>query len=292
MDVQYSKTKLDRHNDLYVFEDNWALVDRFTLLERNYMQSPTTGMTRYDVATADQAALWNNDRTHTQREDITKRVNLDYEIPYAFGDKVSGYIKVGGSYSVKDRSNDVYEYQSYYGKGGTGGSRADVVFGMYPDFYHYTEPDYKPGKTMPGINFVDPDYQYGDVLNGISGIDLGWSGDLDFLKEVHDYFGVDEEGNPKFSDWQTYDQGIESNENDYTNREEYMAGYAMMEILIGKRIMLLPGVRYEQINTMYTANYVVENSIDPSGMASGYPQEIIVDDRENQNWFPQFEYEI
>ncbi len=284
LDVQYSKTKLDRHNDLYVFEDDWAVADRFTKEERNFAE-PYKFMNRYDVATADQAYLTNNDRTHTQREDITKRVNLDYEIPYAIGSMVSGYVKVGGSYSVKDRSSDVSQYQSYYW-GGIGGDRADIVFAMYPDFYHYTEPDYKPGKTMPGINFVDPDYQFGDVLNGITGIDLGWTADLDFLKEVHDYFGVDEEGNPKFPADQTYVRGIQSNENDYTNREEYMAGFAMMEILIGKRIMLLPGVRYEQVNTTYTANYVVENGNDPSGMQPGYPREIIVDDRENQNWFP------
>jgi TonB-dependent receptor len=290
LDVQYSKTSLDNHHDLYIFTDKYVVADRFTALERNFAD-PYQLMERYDLSTGYQAYMDNNDRTHTQREDITKRINLDWKIPYAIGDKISGNVKVGGSYSVKDRSSDVEAYRSYYW-GGIGGGRYDEVIKLYPDFYQYTEPDYKPGKTMPARNFIDPDYEFGDVLNGITGIDLGWTADLDFLKEVHDYFGVDEEGNPKYPDDQTYGLGPASNNNDYSNREEYLAGFAMVEILIGKRIMLLPGVRYEQMNTTYSANYVVENANDPSGLQPGYPQEITVDDRSNTHFFPSLNAKV
>ena len=291
LDLQYSKTNLENRNDLYVFEDNFVVQGGlFNKEERNFAE-PYQLMKRYDVSSPDQAYLDNNVRTHTLREDITKRVNLNWKIPYAFGDKVSGNIKVGGSYSVKDRSSNVEEYWSYY-FGGIGGDRADVVFAMNPDFYHYTEPEYLSGKGMPGINFYDPNYDYGDVLRGITGIDLGWSADLDKLKEVHDYFGVDAEGNPKFPSDQTYGRGVQSSQNDYSNKEEYMAGFAMMEILIGKRIMLLPGVRYENMNTTYTANYVVSNNFNPTGIQPGYPEEIVVDDRSNQQWFPSLNMKV
>jgi TonB-dependent receptor len=192
---------------------------------------------------------------------------------------------------VKERSSDVDAYQSYYW-GGIGGDRADIVFGLYPDFYHYTEPDYKPGKTMPAVNFVDPDYDFGDVLKGITGVDMGWTADLDFLKEVHDYFGVDEEGNPKFPADQTYILGPQSYQDDYSNREEFLAGFAMIELMIGKRIMILPGVRYERMNTAYTANYLVVNGNDPTGMQPGYPDTITVDDRMNEHLFPSVNMKV
>jgi TonB-dependent receptor len=185
----------------------------------------------------------------------------------------------------------VDEYWSYY-FGGIGETRADVVLGLYPDFYSYTEPDYQPGKSMPGRNFYDPNYNYGDVLKGLAGVDMGWSGDLDFLKEVHDYFGVDEEGNPKFEPDQTYGRGVQSNQNDYSNREEYIAGYAMAELLIGRRIMILPGIRWEQMSTEYTANYVVANNFEPTGLQPGYPDTISVDDRVNAHFFPSVNVKV
>lgn len=290
LDLQYSKTSLDNDNDQYYFTDKWVIEQRIERPERLFAD-PYQLMQRYDVSTGDQSYLDNNIRTHTMREDITKRLNLDWKIPYAIGEMISGNVKVGGSYSVKNRSSNVDAYESYYW-GGIGGDRADVVFGLYPDFYHYTEADYKPGKTMPGINFIDSDYDFGEVLQGETGIDLGWTGDLDFLKEVHDYFGVDENGNPKFPADQTYIKGVNSSENDYSNREEYLAGYAMVEILIGKRIMLLPGVRYEQMNTAYTANFVVSNGNDPLGIVPGYPDTITVDDRSNQKFFPSINMKV
>ncbi len=290
IDAQYSKTTLDSRNDSYRFDDLYS-VEQLLVKNELLFAEPYQLLQRYDITSADQAYLEDNIRTHTMREDITQRVNLDWKIPFAISQGFSGHVQVGGSYGVKERSSDVEEYWSYY-HGGIGGGRADVVFGLYPDFYHYTEPEYKPGKTMPGINFIDPDYEFGDVLKGIVGKDLGWTADLDFLKEVHDYFGVDEEGNPKFPADQTYGRGVQSSQNDYTNREEYLAGYAMMELMIGRRIMVLPGVRFEQLKTEYTANYLVENAFDPSGIQPGYPDTITVGDRVNQYFFPSLNVKV
>jgi len=290
LDAQWSKTTLDTHNDAYRFDDKYVVEQRIVNTERLFAD-PYQLLQRYDISTGYQAYLEDNIRTHTMREDITQRINLDWKIPFTISKGFSGHVKVGGSYGVKERSSDVEEYWSYY-HGGIGGGRADVVFGLYPDFYSYTEPDYKPGKTMPGRNFIDPDYEFGDVLKGITGKDLGWTADLDFLKEVHDYFGVDEEGNPKFPVDQTYVRGVQSYQNDYSNREEYIAGYAMAELLIGKRIMILPGLRWEQMKTEYTANYVVENGNDPSGMQPGYPDTITVDDRSNAHFFPSVNVKV
>ncbi len=57
--------------------------------------------------------------------------------------------------------------------------------------------------------------------------------------------------------------------------------------------MLLPGIRFENIQTEYTSNFVQENYFDNIGLDSGYPIPVTAD-RENSNWFPSLnlKYEV
>jgi len=291
LDAQYSKTNLENSSDQYIFEDNWAVGGVIPSNVRLYAE-PYTLWNDYNISSAIQSYLDRNIRNSTFREDITQRVNLDYRVPYTISEAVSGAVQVGGSYSVKKRSSDRESYWSYY-FGGIGGDRANRVLANNPDFYHWNEPGFRSGgPLLPGINFVDSLYDYGSVLKGVTGVDLTWSGDMDKLKRTHDYFGVDEEGNPLYPADQTYVRGVESSDQDYQNREEYLAGYIMAEILIGRRIMLIPGVRYENLKSTYTANYVVTNDFELTGMVPGYPEAITVDDRENTHWFPSLNIKV
>lgn len=290
LDAQYSLTTLDNNTDRYIFEDNYVIDDGQGVIYKDarLYAEPFTLLQLYDISTAEQAYLDPTDRSHIQREDQTARVNLNWKIPFTISDNISGNVKVGGSYSVKDRWADTDAYWSYY-HGGIGEERADIVYGFYPEFAHYSDPDYRPGQSMRAINFVDPDYDFGSVLRGVTGIDIGWTADLDFLKEVHDFNGED---NGRYPADHTYVRGVQSSVDDYTNKEEYIAGFFMMELMIGDRIMILPGVRHETMNTSYTANYVVENQFEPTGMQPGYPDTITVDDRSNQYLFPSVNIKV
>jgi TonB-dependent receptor len=133
---------------------------------------------------------------------------------------------------------------------------------------------------IAGKNFEDPNYKSRDFMDGR--YELAWSPDLDYLKFVNDSLY-----RTKADNLDEYDpiQGVLSYANDYENTEELYAGYIMAEINIGKRIMLLPGVRYENEQTVYNSFYAREDPFAPSGLMSGYPVAVKAT-RNNTNWFP------
>ena len=81
---------------------------------------------------------------------------------------------------------------------------------------------------------INVDYDYGEILNGRH--TLGWSADLQKLKDVHDHLYS------KYERDMLWTQGVESNRDDFNNLEVRSAAYVMAEINIGEKLMILPGL--------------------------------------------------
>jgi TonB-dependent receptor len=122
---------------------------------------------------------------------------------------------------------------------------------------------------------VDEGYNPGEFLNGR--YDLGWTADVDLLKDMQSGF-YEGEDDAKY----TFD-GVSSYERDYQATEKLSAGYLMVELNIGKKIMLLPGLRYEKNNTEYFA-YQIKTNSGQSGIEEN--PKAVTTNRTNEQWFP------
>ncbi|MCK4748733.1 MAG: TonB-dependent receptor, partial [Bacteroidales bacterium] len=216
------------------------------------------------------------------REDVTNTLNANWKIPYRFGG-VSGFLQTGFRYKKKVRSSDQTTSWTYF-HGGIGDGRMDMVYqNIYPDLIHPIDVGSTNGSGLSAVNFVDPDYDYGNFLDGR--YNFSWAADLDYLQEVFDSIYRYVEGHPNLNlaDFHQL-RGPQSYRDDYETTEQLMAGYIMFEINIG-RLMLLPGIRFENIQTEYSSNFVQENSWDNFGLDAGYPQPVTAN-RENSHWFP------
>lgn len=278
IDLAYSNTKLDNQNDNYEFQDKYVTNVPSIAEDKKLFAQPSDLIdTYFDISSIATSYLYTVNRDTIKRRDETSTAAINWKVPFMFHEKILGNIKVGFKYNQKERSSDRERHETYY-HGGIGMNRATrVVDNVFPELLGASDiPGYPASVGIPGINFWDSDYDYGKILNGR--YKLGWSADLKRLQQVHNQSLYPED--------QWYRQGVESHDDDYSNQERLMAGYVMAEINIGKKLMILPGVRYEYMQTEYAANYIFEDEFAQDGLQIGYPLPISVGDRHNEHWFP------
>lgn len=287
INMSYSRSQRERENDNYEFIDDQLyhevkLADRFDdeltpadLIEEYF---------NHEIMSINDAYLDRNSRETQVKDDITKTIKVDWKVPFNFGNIASGVIKFGGKYSKKERSADTDARVTSFTGATYTGMRNDF-YKEFPHFVRTEDVDYdKAPKGLAGINFDDPDYDYGEVLNGR--YQLSWSPDLELCKTYFDtmydlgYSGLN---------WQALD-GISSYRNDYSNVEELMAAYIMAEIKVTDKLLVVPGVRFENMNTEYSGNFIWQDP-NPTGVKIGYPKPISVPNdsvagRSNQYFFP------
>ncbi len=280
----YSKSKSNRDRDLYHFEDNESLSGSPIGAQQRVFAKPADLIEEFynEAVRIEKSVVRWNEKENEIREDVTNTLNANWKVPYRFGG-VSGFLKVGGRYKKKNRSSDQTTSWTYF-HGGIGDGRMDLFYNnVYPDFIRPVDVGSTNGNGLSAVNFEDPNYDYGNFLDGR--YNFQWTADLDYLKEVfgNTYDYVKNDPNLNIDDYHQL-RGPQSNEDDYETEEQLMAGYVMAEIKIGN-LMLLPGIRFENIQTQYTSNFVQENYFDNKGLESGYPIPVTAN-RENSHWFP------
>ncbi|HEX7070439.1 MAG TPA: carboxypeptidase-like regulatory domain-containing protein, partial [Rhodothermales bacterium] len=170
------------------------------------------------------------------REDARERdyaAQSDLQIPLRAGELVSGYIKLGGKYRGKLRSRDENLHIR----------RFDLTGRQGPADVHTAYPERQIAVDQRGYilmeNFLDPEFSADDFLDGQYELPVGL--DRDMVADFYDRLG------------NSYLLSIFADLGDYEYTEDIGAGYAMAEINITPRLMLLPGVRYEHTWTSYDA---------------------------------------
>lgn len=294
VNLSYSRSNRERDKDVYRIED-YNILGETTIMEAemNFAQ-PEDLINKYfhpDSMSIDQTVLTRNTREYLERDDITRALKVDWKVPFRLGNAVSGNIKVGVKYSRKERSSNTNVKETPF-RNATG---IAMVAAFYEEFPHFLTPEdlgFFENYGIAGKNFEDPDYDYGEVLDGL--YRLSWSPDLALCKEYFNAMYVDNEGS---GDW-LKTNGLDSYRDDFTNVEELMAGYAMAEINITRKLMVLPGVRFERMHSEYTGNYILQDP-NPTGVAPGYPIPVSVPGdsvpgRDNQYFFPSIniKYEL
>jgi len=153
---------------------------------------------------------------------------IDLTIPFRLGSFLTGYFKTGGKIRYKERVRDnnsiglrdFIDYQRAYIRDHPDGR----YLGNNLLIWNYLDRDFEPidlqtGFTLP--HAIDPDIVLETLL---------------FYKDSARLWAPNYAGDFL---------------NDYDAQERILAGYAMFEINLGKRVMLLPGVRVEETFNTY-----------------------------------------
>ncbi|MDZ7331338.1 MAG: TonB-dependent receptor [candidate division KSB1 bacterium] len=218
----------------------------------------------------------------TKRDENQTMVQLNIEVPFRLTKWLSGYLKTGGKLRWLDRTND----ENQYGRNGlqygsaTGVSQplATIIREMaknYPEEWDWIKDSTLVRKygLLP-IARVLSNYTRSDFLNGE--YPLGFVADIHTMNKITDVFS-------RTNEWKRY--AIGSRGRDYDGVERYQAAFIMAEFNFGKRITLLPGVRWEKDYSKYHGQRyreVVINNIqqDPTDLDS------LENVRKNQFWLP------
>lgn len=187
-------------------------------------------------------------QTKTNMSDKNYTGYLNLKIPFKIGDLISGNVKFGGTYRRKERFQDIQAggqsiTNNQFGKPILADSLGWIVLaGGNNDIS-------AEGMTAYTLNnFLDGKFNYGSYydFNKLNQI-------IDTWAEVSDYYFNQGQSvwKPIFGDGTKigFSQSIAASTlNDQDIVEKYGAGYFMTEINVGKWLMFLPGVRYEETN--------------------------------------------
>lgn len=154
-----------------------------------------------------------------EAKDIVGTLNIT--LPFAFGGEMASDVKFGGKFRTRDKSQANTENRWVLKSGQKIIMGKDLGVAFSPEGFSF--PDYKFPSSITadgdvldfvnrygpkGLNLIEGAFTYPDVV-----------GKTEFRKELE--------------------------VNDYTIKEQTIAGYAMAEININPVLMVLPGVRYE-----------------------------------------------
>lgn len=203
-------------------------------------------------------------------------LKFDYELDFNFSSVFSGKLQLGGKYHQLERTSDGTSRFSDFQWGGSV-ARRQAFLTIFPDL----TTDINSQRGISAHNFVDKDYDPGEFLNGRYG--LGWTADVEYLTELQSEYNTGYNQESGRYDSKYYTRGVESFQRDYTATENLTAGYIMSEVNIGRKIMLLPGIRYEKNETEYFAFHIQTNS----GITGIEPNpDSVTTNRSNEKWFP------
>jgi len=168
--------------------------------------------------------------------------SIDLDANVSISDLISANVKFGGKYRYQTRS---YDYETYDGQGLSLGSARDVDNLINQ---HFGFPS-TLATNIPISYFSDPSYSYGKFLNGdyTMGTPLSY-GMLNQAVGVLKDFARTSGGTVSFG----RDVYL-SSASDYSGYENQSAAYVMTIVNVGPDITFIPGIRYQNLQTNYTA---------------------------------------
>jgi len=193
---------------------------------RNYYSAANVNLEESYLRTANHLNSLTDERTNT--------FALNFKLPFELNDKLKGYFKTGGKYitisRVRDQdqlSEDFYYLGGEIGRNAIGASSNDLI--LLPT----------NSELISILSFTNPSNDLKFVNESDENVGLQASLDEDLMRQ-----------------WYT-DQEALLNENRevivdrYEVDESVAAAYAMLKFEIGKKLSIIPGVRYERSDNEY-----------------------------------------
>ncbi len=223
-------------NELSAFNNQEAYNDPFAIIDSAKNDIDNTYI---NTLTAN--------RKYNKDNQTTAAVNM--EINLNLSNKISSKIKFGGKYrhqykyndeKVQSRSFQPYRYTM------------DSVRAYFP-WMNTMDVGSAVREKLPYRLFIDPNHKSREFLDGE--FEFGPVADFNLLHDLYNMLNTTPDnvriglnGAPLL--WYNWPSSIKD---DYHGTEDYSAGYLMAEINFGNKWMILPGVRYENYKTTYTA---------------------------------------
>ena len=225
---------------------NWIDVDWQVTNSYSLRKQPFSVYSRFQELTAYQTGLIDNQGPEPipefAKNDLNKTYFLystyspergtdrnytaeaNFKVPFNLNNGIDGFVKFGGKLRDKKKVEDINQYQTDFNVVSEIGQANTDIYDLYND------------EHIKISNFIDPDFEAENFMNGR--YEFGPGLDKDLLNSFYE----------KYQDMYLLNRIYELG--DYTAGEKISASYIMAEINLGKRIMILPGVRYE-----WTENY-------------------------------------
>jgi len=268
------RTPLAQQLDIYGYEP--ANFTPVKLPATNFVQ-PSVLMAYNGVQQPNNSELQHLYMQSNALTDISYDAKADWKIHFSMSEDFSGVLSVGGKYHGVDRTNTQYKAGPSIQYGGPAGTRVqliDYLTAKYPGFY--SDPSDQTG--IQAFNFVDPNYKGGAIL----GYPIGPQYDVYKLLSINSYFYANQ--GPASADNSYRLDGVNSYNQNYTDKEHSDAGYLMGEFNIGTSLTVIPGARFQQENTDITSYHILVDPLSPTGIV-GLPSPS-ESKRNNPYWYP------
>lgn len=177
--------------------------------------------------------------------------SLDLSANLDFSDFITSVIKFGGTYRYERR---IYAYGENVG-GGLGYTASYFIDSLITSHLKIPSQYIYSGTDIMMVPFIDPNYSYGNFLGGSYSmsypLNFGMLSDLtnylsnDASVYIHDTFG--------------------STTHNYTGHENQGAAFVMATINFGPQVNVVGGVRFQSLQTLYTAPQGQENTSSSLG---------------------------
>ena len=178
--------------------------------------------------------MWTSSSVSKER---TLQGSLDLTKDIALSMDLSARLKIGGMFQHRTREYDHDEgsgSQSYSG----GGAVVSAIQRQYPGLIMY-------GGRISMLNFIKDSYAYGDFLNG--DFHMGYPININLLWDMLPIA-------KRTASLEGYQKNVTGSViNDYNGWEDKSAAYAMLSLDYGPTFSLIPGVRYQNLTTNYSA---------------------------------------
>lgn len=249
----YSETK-DPNDWTVTFNSGSAGLDAFgfahNLDPQDVVKAAANDLSKALLQTVASNNRFSRERNLTASVDLVAFVNLTNDI--------TSELKFGGKYRHQTRS---YDYNAYDGEA-FGYSSGKLIIDQLTAAFPWFTP--KPGdpNNVSMATFLDPTYSFGTFLDGKYA--MVYPQDFSKLHDIVNYMNANQLSN---NITYNYDLG-NSTKSDYSGTENISAAYGMATVNLGTMLTITPGVRFQQLKTVYTAMQGLQGPNPYSGFSN------------------------
>lgn len=264
-----SKQSLNTISNILDFEKKLLSFDTYISISHSYSETDrprdwtvsfinsTAGIENFGFASnvdpVDVVRQANNDLANTLLKTVqaqesfaserTYSFKLDLEKQFNISNKLNAKLKFGGKYDYKKR---FYDLKVTDGQAFGFASGAEIIEQLVQNLSWF---NHTPGDNLnvPMNQFIDQDFETGEFLDGK--YDIVYPMNFDLLDEMVNFMY-----NNQIENNITFNNNVGSSiTNDYSGIEDISAAYFMATFDYGQWLTVIPGIRYQQLRTEYTA---------------------------------------
>jgi TonB-dependent receptor len=185
--------------------------------------------------------------THSFSKERAWTAALDFETDLSWGDLLVVTFKTGGKRRHQTR---LYQFEQFNNNASFSSSSARIATNLIAGHFPATQ-SYVGAGSIPITPFLDPSFSYGTFLNGDyrMSVPLNYGMMAELARFMEEQAGVITQQQPE-----GYARNnLASTTNNYSGEEDQTGGYLMATLQIGEDLTIIPGIRYQDLRTSYSA---------------------------------------